>query len=128
MNPKINWQALTNTLKSEVQRVTAEIKNFDYQAVLTPAAQQKVKEFEKSYAQVMKRLQKVQRQADREFNRVLRQVKTQQATMMDVVGEQKSRLEKMSVDLKKRFYAPVKTKAKKKTPKKRVRKTSAKKD
>lgn len=117
MNPKVNWQRLSETLKGEAQRISAEIKKFDLQTVLSPAAQAKVKAFEKQYATVLKRLHRVQRQADREFNRMLRQVKSQQATMKDLMTEQRTRLEKLSKELRERFYGSAKKKVvrKKKT-------------
>jgi hypothetical protein len=65
---------------------------------------------------LLRSLHQTQRQVDREFNRVLRQIKTQ-----------RSRLEKASRDLQKRFSkktAAKKTAAKKKTASKK--KTAAK--
>lgn len=97
MNPKINWQKLITEvqkyrdiekLKGEVQRITKDVKNFDFHTVLTPSAQAKVKAFEKQYGQLLKKVQVAQRQADREFNRLLRQVKTYRDTLLNRRNQQ----------------------------------------
>jgi hypothetical protein len=122
MNTKIDWNALTETLKTEVQRISVELKKFDYQKVLSPAAQQKVKAFEKRYSEVVKQLHKVQRQADREFNRLLRQVKDQRVNVLHIVTQQRSRFEKASKDLRDRFkkQAGAATSKKKTAPRKKA--------
>ena len=71
--------------------------------VLSPAAATKVKNFEKRYAELMRTIHQAQRQMDREFNRILRQIKVHRSDVNKVVAQQKDKLEKASTVLKKRF-------------------------
>jgi archaellum component FlaC len=112
MNTQVNWnkirsefQRLTDVeqLKSEVQRIRKEIRSFDYHAVLSPSAKTKVKNFEKRYAELMRTIHQAQRQMDREFNRILRQIHVHRSDVSKVVNEQKAKLEKVSKDLRQRF-------------------------
>lgn len=112
MTSQVNWQKIRNelqrladvdSLKSEVHRIGAEIRNFDFHSVLTPNAQDKVKNFEKRYTELMRTIHQAQRQVDREINRILRQIKTHGTDVTKVVNEQKEKLEKVSADFKKRF-------------------------
>lgn len=112
MNTQVNWKKIraefqrladVEKLKSEVHRIGKEIRNFDFHSVLSPAAQTKVKKFEKRYSTLMRTIHQAQRQVDREFNRLLRQIKVHRSDVNKVVTEQKSKLEKASVHLKKRF-------------------------
>lgn len=112
MNTQVNWQKIRSEfqrladvekLKGEVQRIGGELRKFDYHSVLSPAAQQKVKKFEKRYAHLMRSLQQAQRQVDREFNRILRQIKVHRTDVNKVVAQQKTKLEKVSTQFKKRF-------------------------
>lgn len=112
MNTQVNWkkirdefQRLTNVekIKSEVNRIGTEIRKFDYNTVLSPAAQSRVKTFERRYAELMRTLHQAQRQVDREFNRILRQIKVHRSDMNKAVAQQKYKLEQASTVLKKRF-------------------------
>jgi len=112
MNLQVNWQKIrselnrlsnVDELKSEVHRIGAELRKFDYHTVLSPTAQAKVKIFEKRYAELMKTLHQAQRQVDREFNRIVRQLKVQRQDVQKVVSDQRAKLEKLSVDFRKRF-------------------------
>lgn len=137
MNTQVNWKKIreelqrfadVEKLKSEVQRIGTEIRNFDYQAMLSPAAKAKVKGFEKRYAELLRNLHQAQRQMDREFNKVLRQIKGHRSDVEKVVAQQRTKLERASKDLKKRFAKKVGTKVrtagtpsrKKKTTRKRA--------
>ena len=133
MNSQASWsklrtelQRLTDVehLKNEANRIGAELRNFDFQKVLSPTAQARVKIFEKRYAELMRTVHQAQRQMDREFNRLMRQVKTQKAGVTKTLNQHRSKLEKASMDLRKRFVANgfkmnamKKTKAKKATAK-----------
>lgn len=130
MIPQLNWKKIktdlnryanVDQLKTDVQRIGGEIRNFDYQKVLTPSAQQRVKAFEKRYNTMMRTLHQAQRQIDREFNRLLRQVNIQRKDVNKLVAEQRDKLEKLSADFRSRFVAAKKSKKKKTT------KTTAKK-
>jgi len=112
MTSQLNWQKIraeidrltdVDKLKNEVQRIGTEIRKFDFHTVLSPAAQQKMKKFEKRYTRLMRSISQAQRQIDREVNRVLRNIKVQRADMEKVVVQQKSKLEKASLGLRKRF-------------------------
>ena len=112
MNTQVNWKKIRNEfqrladvekLKSEVHRIGTEIRKFDFHTVLSPAAATKVKNFEKRYADLMRTIHQAQRQMDREFNRILRQIKVHRSDVSKVVAQQKNKLEKASVVLKKRF-------------------------
>ncbi len=112
MTTQVNWKKIrsefnrladVDTLKSEVQRVGAEIRNFDFHTVLSPAAQQKVKTFEKRYSNLMRTISQAQRQVDREFNRILREIKTRRKDVNKAVTQQKSKLEAVSKQFKKNF-------------------------
>lgn len=112
MNTQVNWKKIRNELqrltdveklKTEVHRIGQELRKFDFHSVLSPAAQTKVKTFEKRYADLMRTIHQAQRQMDREFNRILRQINVHRDDVSKVVDEQKTKLEKVSVDLQKRF-------------------------
>lgn len=110
MNTQVNWQKIRNefsritdveSLKTEVQKIRKELSKFDLNSVLSPAAAQKVKSFEKRYSNLMRTVHQAQRQVDREFNRILREVKVRRADVNRVVADQKSKLEKASNELRK---------------------------
>jgi hypothetical protein len=112
MNAQVNWKKIRNEfqrladvdkLKSEVTRIGSEIRKFDFHKVLSPAAATKVKNFEKRYSELMKTIHQAQRQMDREFSRILRQIKVHRSDVNKVVAQQKNKLEKASTVLKKRF-------------------------
>lgn len=112
MNPQVNWQKIRDEfqrltdveqLKTEVHRIGSELRKFDLQSVLSPAAQEKVKHFEKRYAELVRTLTKAQTQVDREFNRLMKQIKDHRADVTKVMNEQKGKLEKISSELKRRF-------------------------
>lgn len=133
MNTQVNWQKIrseierladVDALKTEVQRIGTEIRNFDLQTVLSPKAQAKMKAFEKRYTVLMRTISTAQRQIDRELNKVLRQVKVRRADVNKVVSQQRMKLEKASNEFRKRFLKKTKT-AKKKAataPRKRASK------
>ena len=112
MTGQVNWQKIrlelnrltdVEALKSEVQRIGTELRKFDFHTVLSPAAQQKMKKFEKRYTVLMRSISQAQRQMDREFNRILRTIKTRRSTVEKAVNMQKMKLEKASLGLRKRF-------------------------
>jgi GTP1/Obg family GTP-binding protein len=112
MNTQVNWQKIrsefnrladVDTLKSEVQRIGTEIRKFDFHTVLSPAAQQKVKAFEKRYTTLMRTISQAQRQMDREFNRIMREIKTRRKDVNKAVTQQKTKLEAVSKQFKKNF-------------------------
>ena len=114
MNTQVNWQKIRDefqritdidSLKSEVQRIRSELSNFDYHSVLSPAAKARMKAFEKRYAEVLRSIQQTQRQVDREVNRVVRQIKTHRNDVSKLMTEQRSKLETLSKDFRKRFMA-----------------------
>ncbi len=101
MSTQASWQRIRNEfqrltdvdqLKGEVHRIGNEIRKFDFHTVLSPSAQARVKSFERRYAELMRTMQQAQRQVDREFNKILRQVKTQRGTVNKVVAQQKNKL------------------------------------
>lgn len=121
MNTQVNWQRIRNefqrltdveTLKDEVQRIGTEIRRFDLQSVLSPAAQTKVKQLEKRYSELLRTIHQAQRQMDREFNRILRNIKVHRSDVSKIVNQQKNKLERVSTDFKKRFAKVAKTTAK----------------
>lgn len=131
MNTQMNWQKLraefnrladVETLKSEVQRIGTEIRKFDYQSVLSPAAKQKVRAFEKRYTTLLRTISQGQRQMDREFARILREINGRRSTVNKIVREQKAKLEKASQEFRKRW---AKSPARKTTVKRAVAKTTA---
>lgn len=131
MTTQVNWKKIrtefqrlsdVQELKSEVQRIGAEIRKFDFQSVLSPNAQSKIKKFEKRYADLMRTIHQAQRQMDREFNRILRQIKGHRSDVNKVVAQQKNKLEKVSRDMQKRFSKKAAGPARKKTSRKKTRK------
>lgn len=138
MSTQANWQKIRNEfsrltnvdeLRSEVHRIGTELRKFDFHSVLSPTAKARVKMFERRYAELMRTMQQAQRQVDREFNRILRQIKAQQTTVNKVVYQQKAKLN----DLGKKFAAgskkmkkagPKKAKTSKKTTTKGTKKRS----
>ncbi len=114
MNTQVNWQKIRSEfqrltdveeLKSEVQRIRSELSKFDFHTVLSPAAKTKVKAFEKRYAEIMRNIHQAQRQVDREVNRIMRQIKGHRNDVSKLMSEQKSKLEGLSKDFRKRFTA-----------------------
>ena len=112
MNTQVNWKKIRSEfnrladvekLKGEVSRIGTEIRKFDYHSVLSPNAQTKVKNFEKRYTDLMKTMHQAQRQMDREFNKLLRQIKVHRSDVNRVVAQQKNKLEQTAKVLKKRF-------------------------
>lgn len=110
MSTQASWQKIRNEftrltdvdqLKSEVQRIGNELRKFDFHAVLSPSAQARVKMFERRYAELMRTMQTAQRQVDREFNKVLRQVKSRRTTVAKTLSEQRDKL----YTLRKKFSA-----------------------
>lgn len=110
MRTQASWQRIRNEfqrltdvdqLKSEVHRIGNELRKFDFHAVLSPSAQARVKSFERRYAELMRTMQTAQRQVDREFNKILRQVKTQRGSVTKVMTQQKNKLN----GLRKKFSA-----------------------
>lgn len=132
MNTQVNWQKIrseierladVDALKTEVQRIGSEIRNFDLQSVLSPKAQAKMKAFEKRYTVLMRTISTAQRQIDRELNKVLRQVKVRRADVTKTVTQQRMKLEKASNEFRKRFLKKTKTAKKKASaPRKRTSK------
>lgn len=129
MATQVNWKKIrqefnrladVDKLKTEVQRIGTEIRGFNFQSVLSPSAQTKVKKFEKRYSELMKTIHTAQRQMDREFNKVLSQIKGHRVDVNKAVNQQKEKLEAVSADLQKRF-------AKKTAAAKKATKTSTKK-
>ena len=101
MSTQASWQRIRNEftrltdvdqLKSEVHRIGNELRKFDFHAVLSPSAQARVKMFERRYAELMRTMQQAQRQVDREFNKILRQVKSRRGTVTKVMMQQKNKL------------------------------------
>jgi hypothetical protein len=134
ISSQVSWQKIRNELqrlsdvdelRSEVQRISKEIRKFDFHSVLSPTAQAKVKMFEKRYAVLMRSLHKAQRQVDRELNRVVRNLHTHRSDVSTAFNQQKQKLEKITADFQKRFGKA--TKGKKKAPLGRKAKTTAKK-
>jgi len=115
MNPQVNWKKIrselqrladVDQLKAEVHRIGSELRQFDFHRVLSPSAQTKVKQFERRYADLMRSIHQAQRQMDREFNRVIRQIKAHRSDVSKVVAQQKTKLEQVSkVMMKKGFGA-----------------------
>jgi hypothetical protein len=112
MNTQVNWKKIrgefqrladVEKLKTEVHRIGSEIRKFNFHSVLSPSAATKVKNFEKRYSELMRTIHQAQRQMDREFNRILRQIKVHRSDVNKVVAQQKNKLEKASTVLKKRF-------------------------
>lgn len=110
MSTQASWQRIRNEfsrltdvehLKNEVQRIGNELRNFDFHVVLSPSAKARVKQFERRYAELMRTMQQAQRQADREFNKIVRSVKAQRGSVIKVVAEQRAKLD----SLRKQFTA-----------------------
>lgn len=129
--PQVNWTKLMaelgkitdiDRLKTEVQRISKEIRKFDIHAHLSPTARERLKKVETKYQEVSKTLNRTQRQVDREFNRVLRNLKDQRsraekglAVVKEAALEQKRKLEKASTDLKSRVFQTKRKKTKRKS-------------
>lgn len=131
MSTQASWQRIRNEfqrltdvdqLKSEVHRIGNELRSFDFHTVLSPSAQARVKSFERRYAELMRTMQQAQRQVDREFNKILRQIKTQRGTVTKAMAEQKSKLDVLR---KKLTAGTTKMKKMKKAAPKRTTKKSA---
>lgn len=142
----INWekikaeiQKLTDVdyLSTELNRIANELKKFDVNAYLSPTAKTRLKDLEKRYSELLKGISKQQRQFDREFNKVVRSLKTHKTDIekkLKVVQAkaktQKAKVESVGEELKKKVAETVAAKApsKKKVTKKKVtKKTTTKK-
>ncbi len=127
MSTQASWQRIRNEfqrltdvdqLKTEVHRIGNELRKFDFHTVLSPSAQARVKSFERRYAELMRTMQQAQRQVDREFNKILRQIKTQRGTVTKVMTQQKNKLDLLRKKLSKGTTTMKKTAAKRATSKK----------
>lgn len=138
---EVNRLSDLEVLRTEIQKVRDEVKNFDYQGFLSPSAQQRVKDFEKRYNKLMKTVGSAQRQIDREFSKLIRQVQKHRDTAEDRISmlkklaeEQKNKLDKVAKDFsggtstkKKKKKTASKKAASKVTKKKTAKKTSRRK-
>ena len=70
-------QKLSNLeyVKSELKRLTEEIRQFDVQKRLSPTARKRLRGLESRYENWMRSLSKAQKQLDREFSKALRNIK-----------------------------------------------------
>lgn len=125
---EINRLSDLNALKSEIQKVTNEVKSFDYQNLLSPTAKGRVKDFEGRYNKFMKTVGSAQRQLDREFNKLLRQIQKHRSTAEErleyiktLADQQKSKIDKMA----KNFSASGKAKTTRGGKKSSSKKTSS---
>ena len=98
---EINRLSDLNVLKSEIQKVRDEVKSFDYQGFLSPTAQKRVKDFEVRYNKLMKTVGSAQKQLDREFDKLIRQVQKHRDTaeqridqLKNLADEQKNKIDK----------------------------------
>jgi uncharacterized phage infection (PIP) family protein YhgE len=130
---KINRLSDLEVLKSEIQKVRDEVKHFDYQAYISPTAQKKVKDFEKRYNKLMKTVGSAQRQLDREFNKLIRQVQKHRDTAEDridqlkiLADEQKNKIEKMASTITSKVTKTTRKAPAKKTAKRAVKKAAKK--
>ena len=114
MNTQVNWQRIraelqrladAESLKTEVQRISGELRKFDYHSVLSPKAAERVKELEQRYDDLMRRMHLAQRKMDREITRILKRLKFHGDDAAENLAKQKSRLEKLSQTFKGRFKA-----------------------
>lgn len=138
MNYELNWNNIkkelnkftdVERLQTEVDKIKSEIKKFDVNTVLSESNQERLKQLEGKYANLMKSIHRAQRQFDLEFNKLLRRFKTTQAeakkTLKNVRGlaeEQKVKFDKASNVIRKKVLAKAKTTAKKTGAKRKARK------
>ena len=136
MAPQVNWQKImqevsklsdVDHLKTEVKRISQELRKFDINEYLSPTAKRRLKVVEQRYQNISKTINRTQRQVDREVNRMIRNLKARRAvaekTLKTVKAKaQRKRLEKVSADLRGRI-----TKKKASATKKRRPQTTAKK-
>ncbi|MEK6553909.1 MAG: hypothetical protein AABZ31_01615 [Bdellovibrionota bacterium] len=110
-------------LKGELTRLGQdlqdEIKQFDLQEYLSPTAKDRLKNLETRYADVMKAVQKAQKQFDREFSKSLRTLKkTRQdaekrlSSIRSQVEVQRKKVLKASDKLRSKIVKKTKVKAK----------------
>ena len=57
-------------LKKELNRITKEVKNFDFNAHLTPQARERVEHLERRFNEALKTLAVLQKQVDENFERL----------------------------------------------------------
>lgn len=118
-NKQVNWTKLKTELnkltdvaklKQDLQKIASDIRRFDFHTVLTPQAQERVKQFEKKYSDLIKTVHQAQRQVDREVNKIIRQVKGHRLladgkldSIRRVAQDQRVQLTKASQNLRKRW-------------------------
>ena len=119
-------------LKKELEWLKAEIRNLNLRAFLSPAAEKRLKDLEKKYAEVLRTVHRAQRQLDREVARFMRKFKTTRVeaekkfdSLYDLAMTQKAWIEKTSMDFKKRVLSQ-KTAQKRSKKKASTRKKKAK--
>lgn len=64
-----------NYLKKELNRITAEIKKFDMRISLTPQAKEKLDALETRFQELVKAVNDLQKQADREITKLVKIVR-----------------------------------------------------
>jgi predicted secreted protein len=105
-----NVDELKNELGRLASEIQSEIQTFDLNAHLSPEAKSRLKMLEQRYANIMRAIQKAQKQFDREFNKSLRVLKrTRQDaekrlnSIKASIGKHRGTIIKASNDLRKRM-------------------------
>ena len=70
-----NVEELKTELSKLASEIQTEIQNFDINTHLSPEAKTRLKTLEQRYAEIIRMIQKAQKQFDREFNKSLRILK-----------------------------------------------------
>ena len=117
-------------LKTELSKIASEIQieiqNFDIHAHLSPEANGRLKALEQSYNEVIRAVQKTQKQFDREFNKSLRVLKRTRQDAQKHFKNIKIKISKHRVTIVKasnNLKNKIKTTAKKSVKLKRSRKS-----
>jgi hypothetical protein len=138
---QVNWSKIVGELnkladmekiRSEVNRISQEIRKFDIQAHLSPKAKERLKTVETRYQEIAKTIHRTQRNVDREFSKILRNLKDHRskaeksiAIIRKAAMEQKKRIKKASDEIKSRVISATSTEGTgKKSARKRSKKTS----
>lgn len=136
----LDWQKIktevsklrnVESVKAELNKIAHDLKKVDIRAQLGPQAKQKIADIEKRYERFLVTFSTAQKQFDREFNKVVRQLKITRSEAQTRFSQTKKEVLKAGANLD-RIAKNLKASLTKKTPKRassspKARRTSNKK-
>ena len=98
--PRLNWTTIkkeiekfgsVDDIRVEFQKLVKEINKIDLNSYLSPQAQKRLRELETRYQKFMTKMNRTQRDFDREFDKVVRLLKKRKNEVENVFGSYKAK-------------------------------------